>query len=224
MNDMPERPGMDVRQTVAPVALALVMITAGCGFITGSEALAFGASPATVSDQAVSETGYEETNVSEQVVTREFSAANQTREVEVTNQLAQYERQVDLGPLGSERAAVFVALASPEVEIATQTFNPLADMSEREILRQFESEYDSISVGDQVDNRSVTVLGESTGVKKFEGTASIGGSEVDVYIHATTVKHEGDFVVAVAIYPQQLDGEERKVVTLLEGLEHSGDG
>jgi hypothetical protein len=214
---------MTLRQTIALVVAALMMLTAGCGFITGSEALTFSASPATVSDQAVSGTGYEETSVSKQVVTRNFSAADQTRQVEVTNRLAQYERQVDLEPLGSKRAAVFVAFASPEVEVATQTFNPIAEMSEREILQQFESEYESIRVGEQVDNRDVTVLDQSTGVKKFEGTANLGGSEVDVYIHTTKIKHEGDFIVAVAIYPQQLDGEEGKVVTLLEGLEHSGN-
>ena len=200
------------------------MITAGCGFITGQEALSFNASPATVTDQAVSETGYEEVNVTEQVITRNFSVADQTRQVEVTNQLAQYERQVDLGPLGSQRAAVFVAFASPEVEVATQSFNPIAGMSEREILQRFQTEYESISVGEQTDSRNVTALGQSTAVKKFEGSAQLAGSQVDVYIHAVKIKHEGDHIVAVAIYPQQLDDEEQNVVTLLEGLEHSGEG
>jgi len=212
---------MTVHQSVAPFVVAVMMLTAGCGFITGSEALTFNASPATVSNQAISETGYEETTVTEQVITRNFSAAGQTRQVEVTNQLAQYERQVDLGPLGSKRAAVFVAFTSPEVKVATETFNPIAELSEREILQQFESQYESISVGSQVDNQSVAVLGQSTAVKKFEGTASLGGTQVDVYIHATRVKHEGDFIVAVAIYPQRLDSEEQKIVTLLEGLEHA---
>ncbi|QIO24175.1 DUF6517 family protein [Haloarcula sp. JP-L23] len=212
---------MITRQTIAIAAVGLMMVTAGCGFITGEEALTFSASPATVSDQAVSDAGYEEVSVTEQTVTRNFSAADQTRQVKVTNQLAQYERQVDLGPLGSKRAAVFVAFASPEVKVATETFNPIAEMSEREILQQFESEYESISVGDRIDNRTVTVLGQSTAVEKFEGTATLAGSQVEVYIHATKLKHEGDHIVAVAIHPQRLDGEEQNVITLLEGLEHS---
>lgn len=208
-------------RTLPTVALAVLVVTAGCGFITGEESLSFSASPATVSDDARSTTGYEEVNVSERTVTREFSAAGQTREVEVTNQLAQYERTVDLGPLGSKRAAVFVALASPEVEVLGETFNPLADLSEREILQRFETQYEGLSVGSQVDNRTMTVLGQRTGVKKFEGTAQLSGTEVDVYLHVTKVKHAGDYVVAVAIYPQQLSGEEDDVVQLLEGLEHS---
>ncbi|MFB6108655.1 MAG: DUF6517 family protein [Haloplanus sp.] len=214
---------MTARRSVALVAVAMLTLTAGCGFLTGGQALTFDASPATVSDAAASNAGYQETNVSEQVVTRNFTVANQTRQVEVTNQLAQYERQVDLGPLGSRRAAVFVAFASPQVDVAGQTFNPISDMSEREVLEQFESEYDGIEVGQQVDNRSVTVLGQSVAVEKFEGTASLAGTQVDVYVHAAKLEDDGDYVVAVAIYPQRLDGEEQNVVTLLEGLQHSGE-
>jgi len=207
------------------VALAVVALTtmAGCGFITGQSALTFSASPTTVADGAQSETGYEEVTVEEQTVTRTFSAADQSREVEVTNQLAQYERQVDLAPLGSKRAAVFVTLSSPEVEVAEQTFNPISDVSEREILAEFESQYDGISVGDSVGSRPATVLGRSASVEKFEGTADLSGTQVDTYAHAVKVEHETDYVVAVAIYPQQIPGEEEEIVTLLEALEHSGE-
>lgn len=211
---------MNTRRDVIAAGVGVLTMTAGCGFLTGSEALAFAASPATVDDATLSESGYEEAEVSEQVVTREFSAAGQTREVEVTNQLARYERQVDLGPLGSERGAVFVAFASPEVSFAGQSFNPLADMSAREVLGQFDSEYEGISVGDQVGERSVSVLGGSSDLAKFEGTADLSGTSVDVYLHTTTVKHEDDYVVTVAIYPQRLSGEEETVVDLHEGLRH----
>jgi hypothetical protein len=208
------------RQSAAVVAVACLGVLAGCGFITGSEALAFSASPATPTDDALSETGYEEQSVEEQVVTRNFSAAGQTRTVEVTNQLAQYERQVDLGPLGSQRAAVFVTFASPEVSVAGQTFNPISDMSEREILQQFESQYSDISVGEEAGSQNVTTLGQSTELRQFEGTAALAGSDVDVYIHVTKFQHEGDYIVGVGIYPQLLDGESENVVTLLAGLEH----
>lgn len=212
------------RQTLAAVALALALTTAGCGFLLGSEALVFSASEATVSDSAVSETGYEETSVSEKNVTREFSAAGQTREVTVVNHLSRYERTVDLLMFDtSQRAAVFAVFASPEVEVAEQTFNPIADLSEREILERFDSQYSGISVGQQVGARNVSALGSERNLSKFDGTATLAGEEVDVYIHATKFKHESDFIAAVAIYPQRIDDEEDKVVTLLEGLEHSGD-
>lgn len=209
------------RQIIAALAVGGVSVTAGCSFLTGQDALRFSASPATVRDPVVSESSYEETSVSEQVITREFGAANQTRTVEVANQLAQYERQVDLGPLGSKRAAVAVSFTSPEVEVATETFNPIEGMSEREILQQFDSQYESISVGDRVGSRSVTVLGQSRSLAKFEGTAQLAGTDADVFVHGSKFKHGSDFVVTVAIYPRRLDGEEGRVVTLLNGLTHS---
>lgn len=214
---------MHARQVLVALAVVLATVTAGCGFLTGSEALTFSASPATASDDAQSETGYEEQAVRSSTVTRNFSAAGQTRQVEVTNQQARYERSVDLGPLGSQRAAVFVTFTSPEVEVLSRTFNPISDMSTREILRQFESQYEGLTVGDHVENRSVRALGRQRTLQKYEGTATLSGNEVDVYVHAAKFEHEGDYVVAVGIYPQRLDGEEENVVTLVRGLEHDGD-
>ncbi|WP_435066595.1 DUF6517 family protein [Haloplanus sp. C73] len=212
---------MHTRRGVAALAVGALATTAGCSFITGQESLEFTAAPATVADSTVEESPYEETTVTDQTVEREFSAAGQTRTVTVVNQLAQYERQVDLGPLGSERAAVFVTYTSPQVEIAGQTFNPIEDMSETAVLQQFESQYEGVSVGEQVGQRDVSTLGQSTTLSKFAGTATLAGSEMDVYLHVAKFQHGSDFVVTVAIYPQQLSGEDEEIVALLNDLEHA---
>lgn len=214
---------MNRRQYGSLLAVACVVALAGCGFLAGNEALSFSASPATASDQAVSETGYEEQSISEQNITRNFTVADQTRQIEVSNQLARYERQIELGVFGSQRAGVFVTYTSPEVEVAGEAFNPIEDLSERDLLNRSNSQYSGIEVGDRVGSENVSTLGTSTSVEKFEGTASISGSEVDVYIHATKFAHEGDFVIAVGIYPRQLDGEQAKIFTLVESLEHDGE-
>lgn len=210
-------------RTLAVLAVGLTLVTAGCGFLLGSEPLVFDASEATVSEQVVSQTGYEETNVSAQNVTKEFSVADQSREVTVTNQLAKYERRLDLGPLDeSKRAAVFAAFASPEIEVAGQTFNPIKDMSEREILTKFESQYSGISVDERVGRQNVSALGDTRTLSKFTGSATLAGQELDVYIHASKFKHGDDFIAVVAIYPQNVPGEEDTVITLFRGLEHDG--
>ena len=126
--------------------------------LTGPEALSFGASPVTVTDEALTETGYEATSVAEQTVTRNFSAVGRTGQVEVTNPRAMHERE------------------------------------------------------------TVTALGQSTAVKKFEGSATLSRSEVDVYVHAAKFKHEG---VSVGIY-LQADDDEAKMLRLIESLGHSG--
>lgn len=208
------------RQALIAVALAALVTTTGCLGILGGP-VEFSASKATVSDDALEQTGYQEVSVEQSEVNREFSAAGQSKNVTVTNWVAMYERTVSIPALGEKRAAVFSAFASPEVSVVGQTFNPIADYSNRKLAKLAQEQYSSLSVGDSVGTRSVTVLNESAEVTKFEGTATLdGGQSVDVYIHVTKVKHDGDFVVALAIYPQQLDGEQEKVDALLANLEH----
>ncbi|MUV61147.1 DUF6517 family protein [Halobacterium sp. CBA1126] len=208
------------RRTAVAVALAALLATSGClGVLTGG-GVEVSASQATVSEDALQETGYQEVSVDESVVTREFSAAGQSRNVTVTNWVAMYERSIDVPFLGEQRAAVFGAFASPEVSVLGQSFNPIEDYDNRELAGLAQQQYDGLSVGDSVGTREATVLNETTEVTKFEGTADIDGQTVDVYIHVTKVKHDGDHVVAVAIYPQALDGEQDRVDELLAGLEH----
>ncbi|MCG1003068.1 MULTISPECIES: DUF6517 family protein [Halobacterium] len=208
------------RRTAVAVALAALIATSGCLGILGGDGLSFSASQATVSEDALQETGYEEASVNESVITREFSAAGQSRNVTVTNWVAMYERTVDVPVLGEQRAAVFGAFSSPEVSVVGQSFNPIDDYSEKDLAQLAQQQYDGLSVGQTASTRDVTVLNKSTTVTKFEGTADISGQSVDVFIHVTKVKHDGDYVVAVAIYPQDLDGEQENVDELLAGLEH----
>lgn len=206
------------RRTLTAAALAVLVALAGCGMLTGD--LSYAASPATVDDATLEDTGYEEANVAEQEVTREFSAAGQSRNVTVTNHVAMYERSVDVPVVGEQRAAVFGAFTSPEVSVLGQSFNPIEDYDNRKLAGLAQRQYSGLTVGDEVGTRSVTVLGESANVTTFDGEASIGGTSVDVYVHVTKVKHDGDFVVAVAVYPQALDGEQETVDDLLAGLDH----
>jgi len=206
------------RRTLTAAALAVLVALAGCGMLTGD--LSYAASPAAVDDATLEDTGYEEANVAEQEVTREFSAAGQSRNVTVTNHVAMYERSVDVPVVGEQRAAVFGAFTSPEVSVLGQSFNPIEDYDNRKLAGLAQRQYSGLTVGDEVGTRSVTVLGESANVTTFDGEASIGGTSVDVYVHVTKVKHDGDFVVAVAVYPQALDGEQETVDDLLAGLDH----
>lgn len=208
------------RRTAVAVALAALLATSGCLGVLGGDDLSFSASQATVSEDALQETGYEEVRVNESVITREFSVAGQSRNVTVTNWVAMYERTVDVPVLGERRAAVFGAFASPEVSVLGQSFNPIADYSERELANLAQQQYSGLSIGQTASTRNVTVLNETTEVTKFEGSAEIGGQSVDVFVHVTKVKHDGDHVVAVAIYPQNLNGEQERVDALLTGLEH----
>jgi hypothetical protein len=209
------------RRTSIGVAMAVLVLSSGCmGFLSGP--VTFSASKATVSDDALESTEYEESRVTSNEVERSFSGGGQSKNVTVTNWVAMYERSVDLPLGGNQRAAVFSAFSTPEVSVLSQSFNPVEKYSNRDLAELAQKQYDSLTIGDAAGTRNVQMLGQSTEVTKFEGQATLqGGETIDVYVHVTKVNHEGDYVVAVGIYPQKLDGEQEKVDTLLNGVEHN---
>jgi len=206
------------RRTVAVAALAALVVMGGClGFLSGP--LTFSANKVTAQDSALEQTGYEKVTVEQQQVNRTFSAAGQSKDVEVTNWMAQYERRVSI--LGQERrAAVFSAYSTPKVDVLGKTFNPIDDYDNRQLVELMQRQYGSISDVQPVSNQTVTVLGHDATVSKFSAKAQLDGTSVDVYIHVTKVKDGDDIVVAVGVYPQQLDGEEDHILTLMQHLDH----
>ncbi len=183
----------------------------------------FSAKKATVGEQTLSETHYQEQSVNQSVITRNVSAAGQSKTVTVTNWIAQYDRAIDLGPLGSQRAAVFSVVATPQVDVLGKSFNPIGDYSRERIVMMLQSRYQSIDDVQHVGNYSTTMLGQNTTVGKFSAQAElVGGQSVDVYVHVTRVQVGDDYVLAVAVYPQRIDDtESQHVRTLIHGVEHA---
>lgn len=146
--------------------------------------------------------------------------AGQDRDVRVTNHLTEYARGTD-SPFTAQQVSRFTAYATPEVKIAGQgPFNPVSDRSNRELALRLQQQYDSIENVRLESNRTVTTLGNKTQVSKFRADATLAsGESVEVFIHLTKFRHEGDYVIAVAVNPTQVD-EESNVDRLIEGLDH----
>lgn len=207
----------ETRRAVAGSTVALALGFGGClDVVTGEKPLTFSADRATASDAAVDETGYEEKAVTDVVVTEE----RYDREIEVTNWQAQYERTAEVPMLGEKEVGVFVGFATPKVEVAGEAFNPVDDMSNRELLERVQGKYENVEVGEKVDETTLTVLETETTVDRFAGTATFSGQDVDIYFHVTQVEDGDDFVIPLGAYPQRLDGEEERIFTMMEGLEH----
>lgn len=207
----------EMRRAVAGSTVALALGTGGClGFVTGEESLEFSADEATATEDALQETGYEEKEVTDVVVTEE----RYDREIEVTNWQARYERTAEMPLLGEQEVGVFVAFATPKVEVANEAFNPVDDMSNRELLERVQGQYENVEIGSKVDSTTVTVLGTETTVDRFDGTATFSGQDVDIYLHVTQVEDGDDFVVPLGVYPQKLDDEDQRIFALMEGLQH----
>lgn len=211
------------RARVAALSCCLLLATAGClGFLTGDEPMHFAAEPATVDGAALDETGYEQYREATTNRTRNYSAAGQTRQVTVTNEIRGYNRTLGLGPLGERDLGRFVVLSTPAVSIAGQTFNPVGDWSNRRLVREFTSAYDGVENVQFEENRTVQALGEPRTVSRYTGETEIAGQPVDVAIHVTKFRHGDDFVVAFAVHPEMIDGEADRIDELLRGLDHEG--
>jgi hypothetical protein len=209
------------RKLIAGAFLTMLVLTSGClGFILG-DTLEVSASKATVSDSALSQTGYEKAKVDSIEVKRTFKAAGQSREVKVTNWVTQYDKTIGIDGVAEQTAAKFVVVSSPNVEIAEKSFNPLDKFNNRELVEKFVAGYGNINDIETVGSRQTTLLGKQTKVSEFSATARSHGATIDVTIQATKIKHDGDFIVVLAVYPKKLD-ESDNVSQLLSGVQHEG--
>ena len=209
------------RRHVAGVALAILVLSSGCiGFLAGNEELTFEADPAVTADSAASSADYEFNGTRTQTVEREFTVAGQTRTVEAANEISTYEKTVDIPLFGSAKLGVFTLVSSPAVEVGGETFNPIGDYSNDQLVRLVANRYEGLNDVEQVSRQEVSMLGTETTVTKYSATASFQGEDVDVFVHVTKVRHEEDYVVALGVYPQRLDGEASNVISMTRAADH----
>lgn len=210
---------MKRRAVLAGVPTALLM--GGCTSLLSGEDVTFEADTALVAESALSDTDYEEKRVEDQTIERNFDQVDQT--VVVVNRIAEYSREVSVGPLGGELAR-FTVLATPTVEVGpVGPLNPVDDMDNQELAEMVQDEYDGVENVQQVSERDVTLLGNTTTVTKFSAEAQTqSGESVDVYIHLAQAESGEDFVVAIGVHPQDID-EQDNVDTLMAGVEHPID-
>lgn len=173
-----------------------------------------------MTDAALDETGYTEQRREAVDQNQTFSVAGEEREVRVTNHLTEYARSTDV-LFTDKQVSRFTAFSTPEVKIAGQgPFNSVGDLSTRELALRLQEQYDTIENVRHESNRTVTALGDERGVSKFRADATLeSGEDVEVFIHVTKFRHEGDYIIAVAVNPTQVD-EESNVDRLIEGLDH----
>ena len=222
---------MNRRLFVGAIAAGGLGASAGClerleSYV--ADATSFSASPAVVAEAAAEETGYEYRGTAE-TVERESVAGEP---IAATNYVSEYTRTIDaqLGALdGETETGVFGAIATPQVSVAGEDFNPVGDMTHAEIAERVQDRYDELEIDDEpIGRRSVDALEGSIAVDTFEGNATFQGYEdVDVYVDVSQPDHGGDHLVLVAVYPDEgafdRESEAERIDTALEGLEHGDD-
>lgn len=210
---------MGNRTTIVAAFVGLLVLTGGCSQLLSEGPLSYQAESVSISDTALSKTGYEKVETRTYNRTRNFTIAGEERRVHVKGYAVQYGRNVSVNAASGTLARVGV-LSSPKIDIANKTFNPLDDLSNKRLVKRISRRYDELGNVEKVGQRSVTILNESRTVTRFEGTVSHQGTTVDVYIEVTKFSHGDDYLVVSAVYPRQLDGERARVNTMFRNVVH----
>lgn len=207
-------PSRTRRRLLAGLATASAAGLAGC--LAVDDLTSYEAAPATVSESAVEDAGYGLEDHRE--VTEEESVEGQT--VEFRNHHVEYTRSTDLPAIGEVVAGVFTTVTSPKASVLGRNLNPIAEMDPRGIAAYADEEDSKLSVeGDPTEERTVDSL-EPTTVTTFPGTVAVEGMDVDALVDVTRFPHDGDHVIAVGVYPEDLPGSGDRIETMFEGLEH----
>lgn len=209
----------DRRTYLATAASTAVAATAGClGFLSGSTT--FEAEQARTAESAASQGNYVQQDPRKLEAERTFSVADQEQTVTVVNWVTEYYKTVDVGPLSGQRAGVFAAVSTPQVDVLGESFNPIGDATPRDIVDRFQQQYSNMNVGDRIGQTDLGTLGASALVSTFEGTATIENQQVDTnFVVSESVEHQSDHVVGLGVFPSDLD-EQGNIQSMIENLQH----
>lgn len=205
------------RRLLAGLATASAVSLAGCLGGAIDDLTSHEAAPATVAESAVEEAGYGLEGRRE-VTEEEETVGGET--VEFRNQYVEYARSAELPGIGEVTAGAFTTVTSPQASVLGRNLNPIAGMEPAEIAAYADEEYPELSVRrEPVEERSMESL-EPTTVTTFPGTVAVDEFDVDAFVDVTRFAHDGDHVVAVGVYPEELPGSDERIETMFEGIDH----
>lgn len=214
------------RSVAIGLLLAVTVVTSGCVQAVTGGPIEFEATPASVSDDALRETGYRAESQEAFTVDRTVDLpVLGEREVRISNYMATYSR-ADVGDGGGngseESAGAVLVLSTPQAQVAGQGTNPLGRMPLKELVDQVAGRAGDQSDVKYVGDRDITVLGSETTVEKYSSTTEVEGETVETFVYVTRVGHGEDYVVGVGILPVEFEDDEDAIYRLLQGIEHDG--
>ncbi len=212
------------RHQATALAVVILLFLAGC---TGSLVDAR-ASPATVPASTAQSFGYVPGNTTAVPLSYPVGVAGVSTNVSVTSYVSGYAKRTAGG-----RVVTLAVLSTPNAHVAGRSVNPFAHLSNRELATRALSAVDRVqgstgigqlgtvgSVGDLrvVDTQERTVLGTTTDVVTYAGTATVDGQSTEVRLVVTSVEHGDDVVVALGV--TSVDDETECLTQLIEQIEH----
>lgn len=196
-----------------PVALAALLVLAGCSAGPQNRQVTGSGTPATLSATTLDEAGLSEARTTnetlqtqvETTVTGDVSV-RAVVDVDVTTPVREYRGD------GVAVGVVSTPAVRP-IEGRGPFRDPLAELTPAEQVAHAQSQYRVADLDEGERVRNVTLLGSETPLRRFEGTAD--GEPVIVSL--TRAKHGDDFVTVVVVAPA---GRAVDVAGLVDGVEH----
>lgn len=203
------------------LAVVVAVLLTGCS----GTLVEVSASPATIPDSALEPRGYIHGNTTEVPLTYRAGMLGVSRDVTARTWVSGYSKTT-----AENQTAVLVVYSSPNVKVEGESVNPLAHLSNRELvsftlnrttdLRALAG-IEDVSDLSEAGTRDVIVLGTETQTVSYVGTAEIDGNRTGIVADVTVIEHGDDVVVAVGIYGDALDETENHVA-LVQRIEHEG--
>lgn len=211
------------RAILATGATGTLALTAGClDFALGNGPLELSAERVAPTDAALEDAGYDEYEIEDRSI-EETIEVGVERDVEARVWSSIYSKEVEYQGIERE-GAFFVAVSIPDVSVLGRSFNPIADMTNEELLEEFMSEIDSdhadVENISKVDSFTLDSLGDGRTVDVFEGESDFEGEPIDVEIPVASFDHEDDLIVLLGNYPAPLAEESANAEVLMESVEH----
>ena len=209
------------RKALLTAGTTLTALLSGCG--ATQQEFSFTATPGRITQQGLSNAGYNPDQQEEIIQQRTVEAAGQERDVTVTNYLRTYTRSIS--QRGISRELVAAIFTSPSISILGQQFNPLADLGLKELLERTQgrfSDYDAPQLQEVTRSGefSIQSLATETTVGVFSAVTA-GTPAVDIEVLISRFKHDGDYIILRGGYPQSVTETERqRVRTLFENIAH----
>jgi len=220
------RSNMYRRQVITAISAVGVAGLAGCSGLTGD--LEYTAAPATLDPRVATGEGYDTAGPSMFAINETVAVAGESREVGITTWTTGY--QSDTGPC--------VVLSTPDVTLAGQSLNPLAQLSGSELITRLLEELGggtSIRDLEAAGKTELSIFGAPRTVEEFTGVLEIGGGSgmpselssdggvpIRLYLLSTTHEYgdgQSDVIFTLAFQPQALVDTET-MYALFESLQH----
>lgn len=200
-------------------SVSALVLAAGCtgglsGLLGGGSSLSFSAAEISVSESAVSQTGFSVVSNENVSFERSFEVRDQSRAVKMNADMIHLQRSSQAAPSGT-----VVILSLPEVEMLGQQIPVTERVSPVSLVDQARSSSDGLQRQQKIGERTVSILGEERTVEVFRGTANRDGESAGVKIYVTTFEYRSGTIAGVGIVPRGISGDGDAPLTIFETIQ-----